>query len=113
MIHKFFPHLATDGYYFCSNSRMAEPVELLSIYRYSGRLTTNSRRAGKKEIQQPWLFSDGASVDVKDVLFEVIRPTEVLAAESAGEGVSRSKTATFVPGVSGQRRSRPVPTPAH
>lgn len=36
---------------------------------------------------QPRLFGDCAPVDVEDVLLEMIRSTEVLAAEGAGEGI--------------------------
>lgn len=62
---------------------------------------------------QPWLFCDGASVDVEDMLLEMIRPAEVLAAEGAGEGIPGAEAAALVSGVSCERRSRPVPTSAH
>lgn len=67
---------------------------------------------------QPRLFSDKGSpwtipVDVEDMLLEVIRSAEVLAAEGAGEGIPGSEAAALVSGVSRERRSRPVPTSAH
>lgn len=37
---------------------------------------------------QPWLFGDGTPVNIEDVLLEVIRPAEELAAKGAGKGVS-------------------------
>lgn len=52
-------------------------------------------------------------MDVQDMLLEVIRPAEVLAAEGAGEGIPGAKAAALVSGVSCERRSRPVSTSAH
>lgn len=67
----------------------------------------------ERDEAQPRLFSNGAPVDVENMLLEVIRPAEVLAAEGAGEGIPGAEAAALVSGVSCERRSRPVPTSAH
>lgn len=72
-----------------------------------------SRMCAERDEAQPRLFSNGAPVDVENMLLEVIRPAEVLAAEGAGEGIPGSEAAALVSGVSCERRSRPVPTSAH
>jgi len=85
------------------------------------RFVINRQRAIGKNVSvraegdeaQPRLFSDGGPVDVEDMLLEMIRPAEVLAAEGAGEGIPGSEAAALVSGVSRERRSRPVPTSAH
>ncbi|EFN84243.1 hypothetical protein EAI_10031 [Harpegnathos saltator] len=98
--------------------RSADP----SVSDYASTERTDSDRASNPagflcaeggEAEQPWLFGNGAAVDVEDVLLEVIRPAEVFAAEGAGEGVPGSETAALVPGVPSQGRFRPVSSSAH
>lgn len=64
-------------------------------------------------MQHRILFGDGTSVDVEDVLLEVVRPAECLSAQSTGEGVPGSEATALVLGVSSERRPRSVPTSAH
>lgn len=52
-------------------------------------------------------------MDVEDMLLEMVRPAEILAAESAGEGVPGSEAAALVPGVPSQGRFCPVSSSAH
>lgn len=67
----------------------------------------------ERDEAQPRLFSNGAPVDVENMLLEMIRPAEVLAAEGAGEGIPGAEAAALVSGMACQRRSRSVPTSAH
>ncbi|KAI4487888.1 hypothetical protein M0802_011707 [Mischocyttarus mexicanus] len=59
------------------------------------KLTTKMKVTIK--IRKDRLFGDESTMDVKNVLFEMIRPTEVLATKSTGECIPGSKATTFIP----------------